>query len=82
MICCKVYLTLKELTPKVRDLVLSFGERCSTLMISKIAAQYFPEAVFVDASEVIKTDNAFGNAKVNMELTEQLIRGFYAGEQR
>jgi len=70
-------LALRELTPKTRDMVLSFGERCSTLMISKIAAQYFP-AIFVDASEIIKTDSAFGNAKVNMELTEQLIRGFYS----
>jgi len=70
-------LTLKELTPKTRDLVLSFGERCSTVMISKIAAQHFPEAIFVDASELIKTDSAFGNAKVNMDLTGQLIRGFY-----
>ncbi|MHB8208264.1 bifunctional aspartate kinase/homoserine dehydrogenase I [Mucilaginibacter sp.] len=70
-------LALRELTPKTRDMVLSYGERCSTLMISKIAAQYFPEAIFVDASEIIKTDNAFGQAKVNMELTEQLIRGFY-----
>src|SRR6195952_2770095 len=70
--------TLRELTPKIRDLVLSFGERCSTVMISKIAAQHFPEAVFVDASELIKTDSSFGNAKVNMELSEQLIRGFYS----
>jgi aspartokinase/homoserine dehydrogenase 1 len=70
-------LTLRELTPKTRDLVLSYGERCSTLMVSKIAAQYFPEAIFVDASELIKTDSAFGQAKVNMELTEQLIRGFH-----
>jgi aspartokinase/homoserine dehydrogenase 1 len=69
-------LTLQELTPKTRDLVLSYGERCATLMISKIAAQYFP-AVFVDAAEVIKTDSSFGQAKVNTELTEQLIRGSY-----
>jgi len=69
-------LTLRELTPKTRDLVLSYGERCSTLMISKIAAQYFPEALFVDASELIKTDSFFGQAKVNTELTEMLIRGF------
>ncbi|HEX8021343.1 MAG TPA: bifunctional aspartate kinase/homoserine dehydrogenase I, partial [Mucilaginibacter sp.] len=32
-------LTLRELTPKTRDQVLAFGERCSTLMVSKIAAQ-------------------------------------------
>src|SRR6201996_6503096 len=69
-------LTLRELTAKTRDLVLSFGERCSTLMINKIAAQYIPESVCVDASELIKTDSAFGNAKVNSELTELLIRSY------
>lgn len=69
-------LTLKELTPKTRDQVLSFGERCSTVMICKIAAQYIPESHCVDASELIKTDSAFGNAKVNMDLSELLIRGF------
>ncbi|HEY0246042.1 MAG TPA: bifunctional aspartate kinase/homoserine dehydrogenase I, partial [Mucilaginibacter sp.] len=51
---------LGELTPKTRDLVLSFGERCATLMISKIAAQHFPEAIFADASELIRTDSTFG----------------------
>src|ERR1700712_4137216 len=69
-------LTLRELTPKTRDLILSYGERCSTLMISKMAAQYFPEALFVDASELIKTDSDFGHAKVNMDLSELLIKGF------
>ncbi|WP_259066218.1 bifunctional aspartate kinase/homoserine dehydrogenase I [Mucilaginibacter sp. X4EP1] len=70
-------LTLRELTPKTRDLVLSFGERCSTLMIGKIGAQHFPGALSVEASEIIKTDSAFGQARVNMELTDLLVRGFY-----
>ena len=70
-------LSLRELTPKTRDQIVSFGERCSALMISKIAAQYFPESLFVDASELIKTDSAFGQAKVNIELTELLIQGFF-----
>lgn len=70
-------LTLLELTPKTRDLVLSYGERCSTLMIGKIAAQHFPGAVSVDASDLIKTDSSFGQAKVNTELSELLIRNFY-----
>jgi len=69
-------LTLQELTPKTRDHVLSFGERCSTLMICKIAAQHFPQSHCVDAAELIRTDSAFGQAKVNIELTEHLIRGF------
>jgi aspartokinase/homoserine dehydrogenase 1 len=69
-------LTLRELTPKTRDLIVSYGERCSALMISKIAAQHFAGALFVDASELIKTDSSFGQARVNTELTEQLIKGF------
>jgi aspartokinase/homoserine dehydrogenase 1 len=70
-------LTLRELTPKARDLILSYGERCSTLMISRIGLQYFPGCMFVDATEVIKTDSAYGQAKVNMELTGMLIRDLY-----
>ncbi|RWY52362.1 bifunctional aspartate kinase/homoserine dehydrogenase I [Mucilaginibacter gilvus] len=70
-------LTLRELTAKTRDTILSYGERCSAMMISKIAAQHFPEAMFVDASELIKTDSAFGNARVNQELTDLLIQTFY-----
>ena len=70
-------LTLRELTPKTRDLVLSYGERCSTLMICKIAARHFPHSVCVEATELIKTDSSFGQAKVNTELTELLIRDYH-----
>jgi aspartokinase/homoserine dehydrogenase 1 len=70
-------LTLRELTAKTRDTILSYGERCSAMMISKIAAQHFPEAMFVDASELIRTDSSFGNARVNLELTDLLIQTFY-----
>ncbi|MBW4890336.1 bifunctional aspartate kinase/homoserine dehydrogenase I [Mucilaginibacter sp. HMF5004] len=73
--------SLRELTAQTRDLILSYGERCSAFMISKIAAQHFSNAVFVNAADLIKTDSAFGYAKVNMELTEMLIRNFY-GENK
>ncbi|WP_207429099.1 bifunctional aspartate kinase/homoserine dehydrogenase I [Pedobacter sp. SYSU D00535] len=69
--------SLRELTPRTRDLVLSFGERCSTFMVSKIADQYLGDAVFGDAAELIKTDTNYGNAKVQTEITDILIRGFY-----
>ncbi|MDB5123431.1 MAG: aspartate kinase [Mucilaginibacter sp.] len=70
-------LTLRELTPKTRDLMLSYGERCATLMICKIAAQHFPEVLCVDASELIKTDSSFGQARVDIELTNLLIQSFH-----
>jgi len=74
-------LTLRELTPKTRDLVLSYGERCATLLISRIGLQYFPGSLFVDATEVIKTDSAHGQAKVNMELTGLLIQDQYSANK-
>ncbi len=69
---------LKELTPKIRDLIVSFGERCSAFMLAKIAGQYFDEVVYVDAAELVKTDSAFGQARVNTELTDLLIKNYYA----
>ena len=68
---------LRELTPRTRDLVLSYGERFSTFMISKIAGQNHDNTIFVNTADLIKTDSSFGQAKVNMELTERLICDFY-----
>jgi len=68
---------LKELSPQTRDLILSYGERCSTFMVSHIARQSFSNALAVDGAELIKTDSNFGQAKVNTELTEMLIQDFY-----
>jgi aspartokinase/homoserine dehydrogenase 1 len=73
--------TLKELSLQTKDLILSYGERCSTFTISHIAKQYFPNVLAVDGSEYIKTDNEFGNARVNQQLTDLLIQDFYASNQ-
>lgn len=68
---------LRELSPQTKDLILSYGERCSTVMVSHIAKQQFPEAMYVDGSELIKTDSNFGQAKVNTYMTEMLLNDFY-----
>ena len=65
---------LKELSPQSKDLIVSFGERLSSYMLSKIMEQYIPESLFVDASFYIKTDANFGNAHLNEALTAQLIQ--------
>ncbi|RYF20708.1 MAG: bifunctional aspartate kinase/homoserine dehydrogenase I [Flavobacteriales bacterium] len=67
---------LQELSLQAKDLVLSYGERCAAFMISHIAKQQFPEAVFADATQFIKTDSNFGQAKVNTQLTEFLVKDF------
>jgi len=67
---------LRELSLQSKDLVLSYGEKCSTFLVSQIAKQYFCESFFVDASTLIKTDNSFGSARVDFEQTDVLIQNF------
>jgi len=67
-------LALRELSNQSKDLVISYGERCSTFLVAKIAEQHIEEAMFVDASHYIKTNSNFGNASVLDVLTGQLIQ--------
>lgn len=68
---------LKELSPKTKDTVLSFGEKCSAFMISRILRSVKPETEFLDATELIKTDDAFGNAKVDFNQTNHLLQNYF-----
>lgn len=65
---------LRELSPQSKDLIISFGERFSNYLVSKVMEQYIPESAYINASHYIKTDSNFGNAHVNEELTSQLIQ--------
>ncbi len=69
--------SLKELSLRTKDYIVSFGERCSNLMVSHFASQYFDNAIYVDGSQYIKTDHNYGNARVDFELTDALINEFY-----
>lgn len=68
--------SLRELSAQSKDLILSYGERSSTFLISKVAEQHFSEALFVDATELIRTDSHFGSAQVDQPLSERTIRSF------
>lgn len=72
---------LRELSTQTKDLILSYGERCSTVMVSHIAKQQFDDALYVDGSELIKTDSNFGQAKINTYITEMLINDFYEANE-
>ncbi|MXP06536.1 MULTISPECIES: bifunctional aspartate kinase/homoserine dehydrogenase I [unclassified Apibacter] len=69
--------SLRELSLQSKDLILSYGEKCSTFLLSQIAKQYFSESIYVDTSNLIKTDSNFGNARVHTPVTEQLLQEFY-----
>ncbi len=65
---------LKELSAQSKDLIVSFGERFSNYMVSKIMEQYISNSLYIDASHYVKTDSNFGNAHLNEVLTTQLIQ--------
>ncbi len=65
---------LKELSNQSKDLIISYGERCSNYLVAKIMEQEVPEAEYINASHYIKTDSNFGNAHLNEPLTAQLIQ--------
>ena len=69
---------LSEVTPRTRDLVLSFGERLSAYMVSEALKKEFPDTLYVDARKIIRTDSDFGKAKVDFGITENLIRGYFS----
>lgn len=69
--------SLQELSLQSKDLIISYGEKCSTFLLSQIAKQYFSNSLYVDTSALIKTDNNFGNARVNTPLTEHLLKEYY-----
>jgi aspartokinase/homoserine dehydrogenase 1 len=59
-----------ELSERTHDLLVSFGERLSTTIISEILKNRGVEAGYLDARKVIKTDDNFGFAAVNFDLTK------------
>jgi bifunctional aspartokinase / homoserine dehydrogenase 1 len=64
---------LNDITPKVQDKILSFGEILSSRIISHIIRN----AEIVDVKGLIKTDSHFGNARVNFPLSNRLIRSHF-----
>lgn len=68
---------IKELPLKALDLIMSFGERLSAFIISEGMKPFIPEAVFLDAREIIRTDRNFGGAQVDFTETDKNIRHYF-----
>ncbi len=71
-ICNGIFL-LKEIFPKTKDFLLSFGERLSALIISESFNENSIPTKLIDARDLIITDENFGNANVNFELTNKNV---------
>lgn len=65
---------LEELTPRTKDLVQSFGERMSVIVMSAMLQEMGVNAIPVEADELgMITDGTFGSATVDMENTRSNI---------
>ncbi len=69
---------VREASPRTMDYVVSFGERSSAFIIAAAMRQAGIPAAFLDARKVIKTNDAFQNAKVDFTVTYPLIKEYYA----
>jgi aspartokinase/homoserine dehydrogenase 1 len=66
-----------ELTMRTRDHILGFGERLSATVITGALKQIAENAVYADARLFIKTDNNFGQARINFNLTNKFIENHF-----
>jgi len=65
---------LKERTDRSNDLILSFGERLSTLIISYRAKDLGISTELLDSRDFIKTDSNFSQAALLEDLTYKLMQ--------
>jgi aspartokinase/homoserine dehydrogenase 1 len=68
---------LGELSTRTMDLVMSFGERLSAGLLTRIFTANGIEAVFMDTRTFIKTNDRFGNAQFLSTETYANIRTFF-----
>jgi aspartokinase/homoserine dehydrogenase 1 len=64
-----VYL-LEDLSDKTMGFLLSFGERLS----AKILSRLIQKAAYIDARKMIRTNSDYLNATVDIQLSEEMIR--------
>jgi aspartokinase/homoserine dehydrogenase 1 len=69
---------IKENSARTLDYVASFGERLSAFILAEAMAGKGIKTHFVDARDVIRTNDRFGQARVDYQVTNGLIREYFA----
>jgi aspartate kinase len=64
-------------TPAARDAVLATGEQLSVPMVTLALRDHGLTAPFCDATELVVTDDTFGEANVSRDATAETIRRWY-----
>jgi len=64
---------IQEASPKTKDFVVSFGERNCAFILAHYLKDLGNPAEYLDARTCIKTDDNFGAALVDFDLTNKMI---------
>lgn len=67
-----------ELTPRVRDAIMSFGERLSAFIVAAYLSATGADAEYLDMRRLARTDNHFGAAHVEQDTTYRAIQEHFA----
>lgn len=65
---------VKECSPRSLDFISSFGERLNCTLVSEYFNSIGHKSYCIDARKIIKTDNNFGSANVDLKLSYDLIK--------
>ncbi len=75
-----VYL-VKECSAKTLDFIMSFGERLSSIIIAESLAGRGLNAEFCDSRPLVRTDDNFGSARVDFDVTNRRIPAHFAKQK-
>lgn len=65
---------LRELTPRTSDYIVARGERLSARLLASTLAELGVKSEYVDATEVVRTDDNYGGAAPDFDATEKAAR--------
>lgn len=69
---------IKEITPRLSDKIVSYGELLSAYIISQFFLQEQMDVAYKDSRELIKTGDSTGKASVHFESTNALCAAYFS----
>ncbi len=79
-ICDGVFL-LRELSPRTKDRIVSYGELLSSLTIAAKLQSLQVDHQWIDTRQLITTNSNFGNAAVNFSITNEKMKQHFQQHQ-
>lgn len=73
---------IREFSRRTRDLVMSFGEKVSSRLLTSYLKANHKQAEFCDSYHLIYTDGVFGNARINPERSSKKIMEVLTSEDK